>query len=246
MTELLKLLFPVIWSVKSYQETLRKLAAFLFWETYLLTFVLRTIPAIDRALESAENWGPFGKALSVVPHHEKLNLLGLILALLVACFSYAVESHDRISDVFGIRRRFDRNYILLPLAILTGAQLPAVQLNRVDVHRDSLMREVFYKYASDRLERPLVDRHDIERALEVWSWYWLLLEGAVLWLAGALVAGLFASYSLMNTLSWIAVALWMAALLYSLRLPRFARPQVEQIAANAQARQAVREAFGAL
>jgi hypothetical protein len=246
MSELLKLLFPVFWSVKSYQETLKKLAAFLFWETYLLTFVLRTIPPIDKALGLAENWGPFGRALSVVPHHEKLNLLGLIVALLVACFSYAVESHDRISDVFGIRRRFDRSHILLPLAILTGAQLRAVQLNRVAAHRDSLMREVFFKYASDRLENPLVDKHDIERALEVWSWYWLLLEGAVLWVAGALVAALFASYFLMNTLAWIAVVLWMAALLYSLRLPRFAHPQVEQIAANPQARQDVREAFSAL
>ncbi len=74
----------------------------------------------------------------------------------------------------------------------------------------------------------------------------MLLEGTAVLLASGLVAGLFASYSLMNVLCWIAVGLWVLSLLWSLRLPRFARPQVEQIAANVEARRAVQEAFGAL
>jgi len=94
-----------------------------------------------------------------------------------AWISYSLRLHDRISDLFGIRARFDRNYILLPLAILTGSQLSAFQLNRMGANRDSLMRRVFYRYASTRAERPLVDRHDIEAAIEIWSWYWVLVEG---------------------------------------------------------------------
>src|SRR5206468_2567149 len=83
-----------------------------------------------------------------------------IFCLLVAWIGYAVRFHDRMSDLFGIRKRFDRNYILLPLAILTRSQLSAFQLNRVDANRDSLMRRVFYRYASSRAEKPLVDKHD--------------------------------------------------------------------------------------
>jgi hypothetical protein len=244
--ELLKTLFPVFWSPKDYAEVLKKLAAFLFWETYVLTFVLRTIPGLDKAFDSVENFGPIGKALSAIPYHQHLNLLGFVISLLVAWLSHAIQVHDRVSDLFGIRRRFDRNHILLPLAVLAGVQLSAAQLNRIDANRDSLMRKVFYRYASSRAEKPLVDKHDIERALDVWSWFWILIEATVLLLAGVLIAALYASYSLVNWLCWLAVCLWLLASLYSLRLPRFARPQVEAIAANPEARLAIKEEFCAL
>jgi hypothetical protein len=246
LMDFLKLLFPVFWSAKDYPDVLKRLASILFWETYVLTFVLRSnIPAINNVFESVEHLAPITKILAIL-HGENLNFCGFIISLLVAWIGYALRLHDRISDLFGVRKRFDRNYILLPLAILSGSQLSAFQLNRVDANRDSLMRRVFYQYASSRAEKPVVDKHDIEAALEIWSWYWVLVEGTAVLLAAGLVAAFFASYSLTNTLCWIAVAFWVAALLYSLRLPRFARPQVEQIAANAPARQAVREAFGAL
>jgi len=177
LVDFLKLLFPVFWSAKDYPDVLKRLASILFWETYVLTFVLRaSIPAINNFFESVENLAPIARILAIL-HGENLNFCGFIISLVAAWISYSLRLHDRISDLFGIRARFDRNYILLPLAILTGSQLSAFQLNRMGANRDSLMRRVFYRYASTRAERPLVDRHDIEAAIEIWSWYWVLVEG---------------------------------------------------------------------
>jgi hypothetical protein len=238
MVDFLKLLIPVFLSSKDYPEMLKKLAAFLFWEAFIATFVLRGIPKVDMAFSSVD--------LSLIPGHEHLNLFGFVVSLAIACLSYAIQLHDRISDIFGIRYRFDRNYILLPLAVLVGVRLSPHQLNALSSNRDSLLRRVFYPYVSSRAEHPLVDRHDIERALDAWSWYWILIEAIPLALLGALVSAGFGSYSLLTWFSWISVGLWVAASLYYLRVPRFTRPEIEAIAASQAARLNITEAFGAL
>jgi hypothetical protein len=246
MADSIKLLLPIFLSSKNYDEMLKKLAAFLFYETWIMTFLLRGIPSVDAAFRSVESFGAIGTALSTIPNHEKLNLGGLAVALLIAGLSYAIQLHDRISDLFGIRRRFDRNYILLPLAVLVGAELSPRQLIALTRSRDNLMRTVFYPYVSSRNETPLVDKHEIERALDAWSWYWLLIEAIPLTLLGALIAAGFASYSLLCLFSMIFTILWLLAWLYYLRLESFSRSEIEAIAANSTARLAIRDAFSAL
>jgi hypothetical protein len=46
--DIFKLLLPVFLSPKNYDEMLKKLAAFLFYETWLMTFVLRGIPIVEQ------------------------------------------------------------------------------------------------------------------------------------------------------------------------------------------------------
>jgi hypothetical protein len=193
-----------------------------------------------------ENGGPIGRALSHIPGHDSFNLLEFFIAIVLAWVSHAIQLHNRLSDAFGIRNRFDRNYILLPLAVLTGVQLSPIKLNALKANRELLMEKVFYRYASSRADKPLVDKHHIERALDTWSWYWILVEGAALWLVGGLIAGYFASYSLMNLLCWVAVGFWLFGELCSLRHPGFAQPQIETIVGNVQAKQDIKEAFDAL
>jgi hypothetical protein len=246
MADFLKLLIPIFMSPKNYDEMLKKLAVLLFYETWFATFLLRGIPVIDTAFQTVENYGAIGRALSTIPNHEMLNLGGFAVALLMAGLSYAIQLHDRISDLFGIRRRFDRNYILLPLAVLVGAELTPNQLNDLVGNRDSLMRTVFYRYASSRADTPLVDKHDIERALDAWSWYWFLVEAIALVLLGVIIAASFASYSLVTAFSLLLTIVWLLAWLYYLRLERFSRPEIEAIAANSAARSAVKKAFRAL
>lgn len=246
MGDFLKLLLPVFLSPKNYSEMLRKLASFLFYEVWIVTFFLRGIPAVDAAFSSVENYGPLGSAISTIPAHEKLNICGIVIALVVAGISFAIQFHDRISDVFGIRRRFDRNYILLPLAVLVGAQLSPVQLNTMIQNRDAFLRKVFYPYVSSRAENPLVDRHEIERVMDVWFWYWALVEVIPIVLAASFVAAYFHATELIIGFGAAFIVLWLAAWLYSLRLERFTRPEIEAIAANANARIAVKDAFDAL
>jgi len=138
MLDILKLLLPLFLSRKNYNEMLKKLGAFLFWETWIVTFLLRGIQSIDEMFHSMENYGRVGAALSIIPNYEKLNLGGFFIALIVACVSCAIQIHDRIFDLLHIRRRFDRNYILLALAILVGPKLNPQQLISLAANRDSV------------------------------------------------------------------------------------------------------------
>lgn len=229
MADFLKLLLPVFLSPKDYSEMLRKLASFLFYDVWIATFFLRSIPSIDSAFNSVENFGPIGQAISLIPGHEKLNISGIVIALIVAGVSYAIQLHDRISDLFGIRKRFDRNYILLPLAVLVGVELSPAQLNAMNVNRDALLRAVFYPYVSSRAEHPLVDRHDIERALDTWSWYWVLIELLPVILIALLVAGYFKTNGLLVGFCAAFICFWLLAWLFSLRLERFTRPDRKSV-----------------
>ena len=243
MGDFLRLLLP-IFVIRSYSDMLRKLASFLFYETWVVTFVLRGIPPIDEAF--SRSYGKIGSALSVIPNADKLNLIGLGVALVVAGAGYFLQLHDRASDVLGIRKRFDRVCILVPLALMVGAKLTPEKIDRLDVSRDTVMRDVFYKYASSRAENPLVDKHDIEHALSGWSWYWVFIEAILLLLVSSVVAISFGAYEMSASFVLLAMLCWLLAGMQRVRLYRYARPQVEAIAGNANAAAAVKAVFDAL
>src|SRR5664279_4659483 len=59
-----------------------------------------------------------------IPETEvEVPLVVLVGALAFALFSRAIKLHDRLSDLFGIRDRFDVQAILLPMAAASGAAL---------------------------------------------------------------------------------------------------------------------------
>ena len=153
---------------------------FMFWETYIITSFLRNTPQIDPRFQLAETLPPFNTILDTFPNASKFNIFGAVIALLVALFTRAVKLHDLVSDVLGIRRRFDCNYILFPLAALVGENLSSRQKEAATAARSNLMRQVFYRYASSRADSPLVDKHEIEYALDQWSWFWVCVEAIVL------------------------------------------------------------------
>lgn len=124
-----------------YPAMLNKIATWTFFISLAATAVVRLrLPAIDAAL------GTFGFNVSVAGIELPL---GMILpAFGMALVSRVIKLHDRLSDLFGIRRRFDRQEILLPLASASGAALTPTQLDRVDASGSDLMGKVFYAYVS--------------------------------------------------------------------------------------------------
>jgi hypothetical protein len=123
--------------------------------------------------------------------------LGMVLpALLLAVLGRMFKLHDRISDVFLIRQRFDISEILLPLAIGSGASLNTDQIRRIRKDRESLMYKVFYKYASSTPGKALIDSHYITMALDQWCWYWIVLEATFLAFVLAATFSLTARYLL--------------------------------------------------
>ncbi|MEY9420544.1 SAM-dependent methyltransferase [Bradyrhizobium japonicum] len=138
-----------------------------FWLTLACSFLVRYDPWINGLFLRVEHL-PGVKEFATAIKAPEVNVGGFALALLVLIFSRVTRFHDRISDIFKIRARFDRANILLPLAVMSGAQMSARQVANLKRERHPLVRATFYKYASSRSEHPLVDKHDIESALEAW------------------------------------------------------------------------------
>lgn len=197
-------------------------------------------------MSSLESWGPIGKLVNTIPHYEAINLFGILVAFAVAVLTHSFKLHDRISDVFGIRRRFDRNCILVPLARRVGCLITKDDEIEIGKQRHKLMRAVFYKYASSRAEKPLVDKHDIEHALNAWSWFWVWVEGIVYFVVGAITAQWFGSTDILRIFAIISVVLLSLAILQRARLCRYARPQIDSIAADESSAAEVKRYFDAL
>src|SRR3954471_4511595 len=110
MVSILSFLLPVFATPTNYALLLQKLAGFAFWETYVITVFLRDVPQVGAAFRSAESFGSLGMIIGTLPHSNALNISGFVIALAVALLTRAARLHDRISDVLGIRRRFDQKH----------------------------------------------------------------------------------------------------------------------------------------
>lgn len=246
MSEVFNFFLPFLATTKSYEDVLRKLAGFAFYETYFLTLLLRDNEVIGSFARRLESQGTVGQALSLIPGHEFLNISGLALAIFVSIFSFAIQFHDRLSDLFGIRYRFDRDEILVPLAEGVGVVVTSQIRRRITEERKPLMRSVFYKFASSRADAPIVDKHDIEHALTAWSWLWVLVEATAYFLIAGVVAWIFGSGTLGLILAIVAFATAMIGFLQRARLGHYARPQREAILEDSQAVAHISQVFRAL
>ncbi|MBM7330730.1 hypothetical protein JS562_48065 [Agrobacterium sp. S2] len=246
MGELIALLLPFLFAPKDYNDLLKKLASFAFYWTYAITLTLRENQSVDSFFNEIESWGTIGKVVSIIPHYDALNISGFFIAFAVAVLTHTFRLHDRISDVFGIRRRFDCKHILMPLAERVGSPIPNEKRTALVENRDKLMRAVFYKYASSRAQNPLVDRHDIEHALSAWSWFWVFVEGVFYFIVGALIAWGIGSPNIALAFLAVAFVFFILALGQRPRLNRYALPQIDAIAADPTASYEVRMQFNAL
>ncbi|MBV8738687.1 MAG: hypothetical protein JO007_15795 [Alphaproteobacteria bacterium] len=232
MEEVLKLVLLFLSIPKNYADMLRKLSSFAFYETYFITLLLRANPILDTFFMTIESRGPIGKVVAIIPYHEVLNLSGIVIAFVMAVLTHMFQFHDRISDVLGIRRRFDRRRILIPLSQRVGSVVTKDKETRIGKHRDELMRAVFYRYASSRADKSLVDKHDIEQALNAWSWFWVCVEAVAYFGAGAMSACWLGSPDLARTFAIIATAFLIIAFVQYMRLAGYARPQIDSIVAD--------------
>lgn len=158
---------------KNYSEMLVKILWFTFFISFVFTaFVAYQWPALWKLLHPG--WLTF-----------KIGVLGLtnipaayaIVAGLVSLVARISKLHDRVSDLFGIRARFDLHEILTPLAGGAGLPVGLEQREKLARSRDKAMGDVFYRYASST--DPAIDRHLIWTALDRWSWFWICIEGRV-------------------------------------------------------------------
>ena len=100
--------------------------------------------------------------------------LYVLIPLLIACVSRTIYLHDKISDLFHIRYRFDVYHILYPLAKAIGLPLTKNQKKWIWINRRNAMYTIFYSYAG--FKDPKIDLQLIRNALDAWGWFWVAVE----------------------------------------------------------------------
>jgi hypothetical protein len=103
-----------------------------------------------------------------------LKLLYVIVPGCLAVASRVIKLHDRISDLLGLRRTVDVQWILLPLARSVITDLDDARVLAIRLQRRKAMYEVFYPYVS--LPDAKIDRQLVRTALDNYGWLWVIIE----------------------------------------------------------------------
>jgi hypothetical protein len=226
-------------TVSDYPSMLNKIAAYTFGAAIAATALLRyQVPAIELFL--AKFSVPIPVAGFSFP-------LGTILpAFMFAFGGRVIKLHNKISDLFGIRQRFDVHEILMPLALATGTRVTTSQLEKISSQRRQLMADVFYKYISSSTGKPVIEKHYTTMAFDQWSWYWILLEVSIV---AAIVGGvlLFTGKSFAAAIILISILLIIWALqVIRAACARYALQEVNQILSDEDRKREVEDVFSAL
>lgn len=226
-------------TVSDYSSMLNKVASVTFFvSTAMIGLLYWQVPAVSAVLPT---W-----RVSIPGTDVEIPLVVLVGALMVAGVSRMIKLHDRLSDVFYIRRRFDVYCILMPMAAASGAALSLDQQEKVREQREALMTKLFYRYASSSSEKSVVERHAITMALDQWSWYWILVEASTLLFATG-IALAFSGKSLLAVVLLVLVLLitWLLQAVRSL-CEQYARDEVRQILDDENRRSLIESEFRAL
>lgn len=156
---------------KDYGEMLNKIGIFTFLVALGLTwFIGDQVPSIGAVLNSRLTTFDVGSL--------HVPILYVVPAAAIALVARIIRLHDKLSDLFRIRQRFDITKILIPLCVAAGLSVTNELLIKLKQNRDTVMERTFYRYAS--FEDPKISKALVLGAVEVWTWYWVILESAIL------------------------------------------------------------------
>ena len=225
----------IIGQPQSYSDMLKRIFAATLAVGVLCTLGVAAVsPSVRSFLES---WDA-KTSIGILPPVKALYvLIPLIAAILARVFLL----HDRISDLFRIRRGFDIEHILKPLAEGVGFGTVGEKWKRIENNRKLAMTRTFYRYAG--FANPKIDMQLVRTAADRWAWFWSTLEpAAILLIAGPIFAVLRAWLQFWIVLASTAVLILIALLLWP-QLRKGARSQVDEILTNGDWKEDVRCAF---
>ena len=102
----------------------------------------------------------------------------LLPALAIGILTRVFRLHARVSDWLGIRECFDLEVIIGEMAHRLDVDLNAISEQQLQRERHNIMRKAFYPFVSG--SQPQIDHQLILQALDAWSWFWVGVEGALL------------------------------------------------------------------
>jgi hypothetical protein len=224
--------------VTDYQSTLNRIFWFTSAAALWAVWLLRSeIPAIDAVLGRLDQSGA-NKLLPIDAGY-------LLPAVTVGLISRIFRIHSQLGHWLGVRERFDIDVILSELGRQVDIDVEAVPEAEWSAHRHELMRKAFYQFASSK--SPQIDEHLIHQALDLWSWFWIVLEASVLFVLtsfGLLSAGVYETGLVTFGGAILIAAVGLPAI--RLQCKRYAIAQVRAILANPAREALVRQAFAPL
>jgi hypothetical protein len=207
----------------SYSEMLNKIGIFTFLSALGLTFVVAYfVPSVATFLKS--------EPTTVEVLTLKIPLLFVLPAAVIALVARIIRLHDKMSDLLGVRARFDLYRILIPLCGSLHVSVDKNFRDKLSGRRETAMERTYYAYAS--FEDPKISKALVLNAIDRWTWYWILLESCVLLgIAGGvlLVCGAYLGESI------VLVVLILAMLLFSTYYDacgKLADAQIDEIVAE--------------
>ena len=209
----------------SYGEMLNKIGIFTFLSALVLTVVVANcVPSISTFLNSDPT------TVEIVG--IKIPLLYALPPAILALLARIIRLHDKISDLFGLRARFDLYRILIPLCGALYISVDKDFRDKLQRRRKTAMERTYYAYAS--FEEPKIPKALVLGAIERWTWYWILLELCLLLAVAGIV--LFALHAYGGA-SLVFATLILAMLLFSTYddvCGQLADAQIEDIVADAE------------
>jgi hypothetical protein len=207
----------------SYGEMLNKIGIFTFLSALGLTLVVAYfVPAVDQFLNS--------EPTTVEILTLKIPLLFVVAPAIIALLARIFRLHDKMSDLFGLRARFDLYRILIPLCGSLQISVDKDFRDKLLSRRETAMERTYYAYAS--FEDPKISKALVLSAIDLWTWYWILLEFCVLLGIGGVVLLGFRAY---RGESLVLIVLLLAILLFSTYYDacgRLADAQIAEIVAE--------------
>ncbi len=192
--------------VTDYQSMLNRIFWFTSASALAAVWLLRTsLPPLDAQLQRIDFSLEFGgdKILPIPGGY-------LLPALAMGLASRVFRIHGLLASWLGIRERFDIDVIISELA--RRVEFPVEMATEEDIlrHRHRIMRRAFYEYVGG--SQPQIERQLIHRALDLWSWFWIGLEAAFVFVLASFVLFAASAYqvgaiTLMSTLALAAIGL---------------------------------------
>jgi hypothetical protein len=228
-------------TVSDYREMLRKLSSSAFLVTVACVWLLRSkIAVINQLLGSFDLVSDFKLLGSIsIPFGT------VLVAGVVGFLSESVKLHDKISDLLHIRAIFDVHWILIPMALVSGATVDRARFERIKTDRKRLMGEVFYRYASSG-KNTEIDSHLVIQALTAWSWYWVFVESLTIIIPTAAIFGYFGHWKAATLILMLSLLLQSLMRVFRSDANRYAQAEVSEILSDGSRLLAVKALFDAL
>lgn len=225
--------------VTDYQSMLNRIFWFTTVSSIAAIWMLRLyIPALDAQLDRIDFSLKFDseRAFPIPASY-------LLPALAIGLVARVYRIHARVSDWLEIRECFDLDVIIAELAERTSIDLSILDEEQLRTRRHAIMRNAFYAFVSP--SSPQIDSQLVYQALDAWSWFWVGVEAALLFVftGFALVAA--SQYAVgLQTIGITIAAAGIGLPLMRSQCERYAVAQVRAILADPNRAAAVRAAFG--